>query len=140
MQKQFKILLVEDEKFIAMLMEMELEEGGFTVCRQVATGESAVEAAKAENPHSVFNALANSYVYRALAMFFTAFAFQGGRLKKWIRYLFLIQIVTAVGQAGWSLFGLPTSIFIGTSMIWVVGAPAACILLAILFRQSTPST
>ncbi len=53
MQKPFKILLVEDEKFIAMLMEMELEEAGFTVCRQVATGESAVEAAEEENPHAI---------------------------------------------------------------------------------------
>lgn len=114
---------------------------GAAVLQSLTAGETrGIAMFLPDNPHSVFNALANSYVYMALAMFFTAFAFEGSRLKQWIRYLFLVQIITAVGQAGWSLFGLSTGIFIGTSMIWVIGAPVSFILLAILFKQSKPSS
>jgi hypothetical protein len=89
-----------------------------------------------DNPNGVFNALANSYVYMALAMVFTGFAFAGSRLKAWIRWLFLAQLLTAVGQVGTSMFGLTPTILYITGMIWVVGAPAAFILLAVLFKRN----
>ena len=88
----------------------------------------------ADNPHSMFAALANAYVYMAISMVFLAFAFEGSRLQRAIRWLLLAQIVTAVGQVAWSMFGLSTSVFIVTSLVWVVGAPAAFVLLAFFFR------
>jgi hypothetical protein len=89
-----------------------------------------------DNPNGVFNALANSYVYMALAMVFAGFAFSGSKLKAWIRWLFLAQILTAAGQAGWSMFGLNAAILYATGLVWVVGAPAAFVLLAILFKRT----
>ena len=89
-----------------------------------------------DRPHSVFEALANSYVYMALAMVFSAFAFSGSRLKSWIRWIFLAQILTAAGQVGWSMFGLNAPIFYATSLIWVVGAPVSFVLLAVLFKRN----
>lgn len=88
-----------------------------------------------DNPHSVFKALANSYAYMAVAMVAAGFAFAGSRLKSWVRRLFLAQTLTACGQIGWSMFGLNTGFFIVTSLVWVVGAPAAFVLLAIMFRR-----
>lgn len=90
-----------------------------------------------DNTHSVFNALANTYVYMALSMFFIAFAFSGNGREKWIRIILLIQIITAVCQAGYTMFDLNTGIFIAGSMIWVIGAPASFILLAGWFRAKS---
>ena len=90
-----------------------------------------------DNPNSVFKALANSYVYMALAMLASGFVFGGSKIKNWIRGIFAAQIVTVVGQVGWSMFGLNTAVFTVTSLVWVVGAPVAFVLLAVLFKQHT---
>lgn len=73
-------------------------------------------------------------------MTFTGFVFHGGGLESWIRWIFLAQVLTAFGQVGWSMFGLRTEVFIATSLVWVIGAPAAFFLLAILFRRGFPRT
>jgi len=89
-----------------------------------------------DNPNSIFNALANSYVYLAISMFFTGFIFsRDNNLGKWLRFLLFAQIITAMGQIAYSMFGLNENIFIATSMVWVIGAPAAFILLAIWFKK-----
>lgn len=88
-----------------------------------------------DNPHSVFTALANSYVYMGISMFLAAFVFGRGRLEGWIRGLLLVQAVSAAGQAGYSMFDWPEALFIGTSMVWVAGAPAAFILMGFWFRK-----
>jgi len=93
-----------------------------------------------DNPLSVFNALANSYVYMALAMAFIGFVFQGTKLQQWIRWVLFAQIFTCIGQIGYSMFGMPVGIFIATSMVWVVGAPAVFILLAIWFKKTDGKT
>jgi len=108
------------------------------VRQSLSAGETAgIEMFIPDNPHSIFNALANSYVYMAISMFFAAFIFQGSRLASWIRIIFLLQIISAVGQIGQSMFGWSMSIFIATSMVWVIGSPIAFILIAILFRKDT---
>jgi hypothetical protein len=107
------------------------------VSRSLVGGETMdIAMLLPDRPHSVFEALANSYVYMALGMVFSASAFSGSRLKNSIRWIFMAQILTAVGQVGWSMFGLNTTVFIITSLVWVVGLPVASILLAVLFRQS----
>jgi hypothetical protein len=88
-----------------------------------------------DNLNGIFNALANSYVYMALSMISAGFIFQGGRLERWIRGLFLAQVITAVGQIGHSMFDWSMTIFIASSMVWVIGSPIAFVLLALLFRR-----
>jgi hypothetical protein len=106
------------------------------VSSNLASGETmGIAMLLPDRPHSVFEALANSYIYMALAMVASGFAFSGSRLKNWIRWIFLAQILTAVGQAGWSMFGLPETVFIVTSMIWVIGSPVSFVLLAVLFKR-----
>jgi len=50
MSKTVQILLVEDEVFIAMVLEMELNNEGYNVFKSVATGEEAVTIARKEHP------------------------------------------------------------------------------------------
>lgn len=89
-----------------------------------------------DNSNSVFNALANSYVYMALAMFVAGFVFEKKGLQQWVRWIFFAQILTALGQVGWSMFDLNIYLFYATSMIWVIGAPIAFVLVGILFTRS----
>jgi hypothetical protein len=91
-----------------------------------------------DNLNSIFNALANSYVYLAVSMVFAGFVFRAGGLERWIRLLLWLQVVTAVGQIGRSMFDLNEGVFIATSMVWVVGAPIAFVLMALWIR--TPPT
>ena len=53
MNKDIKILLVEDEIIIAMSLEMELSQGGYRVCKIVSSGEDAVASVKQENPNVI---------------------------------------------------------------------------------------
>jgi hypothetical protein len=108
------------------------------VRQSLATGQTmGIAMLLPDHPHGVFLALANSYVYMGLAMFFAAFVFSGSRLVNWVRWIFLLQFLTALGQVRWTMFDLPMSIFIGTSMAWVVGPPLGFILLAVHFRNSS---
>lgn len=50
MEKNIKILIVEDESLVARWLHMELSAKGFDVCGLVATGEEAIEIAKQEKP------------------------------------------------------------------------------------------
>ncbi len=45
-----RILIVEDEVFLAMGLEMILTKAGYEVCQTVATGEDAVIAVQQESP------------------------------------------------------------------------------------------
>jgi len=45
-----RIMIVEDEIFIALGLEMELKVAGYTVCAVVSTGEEAIAAAARESP------------------------------------------------------------------------------------------
>lgn len=44
------VLIVEDEVFIALSLEQELKNAGFSVCKRVATGEAAINAAAEYHP------------------------------------------------------------------------------------------
>jgi hypothetical protein len=102
----------------------------------LAAGETGgIELFVPDNPHSIFTALSNSYAYMALAMFVVGFIFKNKGIQGWVRWIFFAQILTAVGQVGWTMFDLSTNIFIATSMIWVIGAPLSFILLGILFAR-----
>lgn len=53
MNTTIRILLVEDEVFIAMALQMELKKAGYHICKSVATGEEAIVIAAQENPDVV---------------------------------------------------------------------------------------
>jgi CheY-like chemotaxis protein len=53
MAEKIKILLVEDEFFIAQLLQMNLELSGYEVCAPVSTGEEAIESVAQERPDVV---------------------------------------------------------------------------------------
>lgn len=102
----------------------------------LAAGETnGIEMFIPDNLNSIFNALANSYVYMALSMFFVGFVFSKGRQERWIKGLLLAQMITAVGQVGYSMFDMNMGIFIITSMVWVIGAPVVFILMAFWFKR-----
>ncbi|WP_366924514.1 hypothetical protein MFMK1_001493 [Metallumcola ferriviriculae] len=102
----------------------------------LAAGEThGIEMLIPDNLNSIFNALANSYVYMALSMYFLGFVFSKGRNERWIKGLLLVQVVTAIGQVGYSMFDMNTGIFIATSMVWVIGAPLVFILIAVWFNR-----
>ena len=107
-----------------------------SVRQSLAAGEiSGLEMFIPDNKHSIYNALANSYVYMAISMFFAGFIFNNGKLEKWIKGLLVVQIISAIGQIGYSMIDISEIIFILTSMIWVIGAPATFILIAIWFKR-----
>lgn len=48
-----RVLIVEDEAFVAMWLEMELKQVGLQIIRRVASGETAVDVACDEHPDIV---------------------------------------------------------------------------------------
>ncbi len=50
MERSVKILIVEDEVFIAKCMEIELKLAGYEICDSVRTGEEAIVAADRDKP------------------------------------------------------------------------------------------
>lgn len=50
MKNNLKILLVEDEVIVAMLMKMELHNAGYEIAHHVVTGEEAVASARQNQP------------------------------------------------------------------------------------------
>lgn len=50
MAAPLNLLLVEDEAILALAIERLLTKASYRVCRRVASGEQAIEAAREENP------------------------------------------------------------------------------------------
>jgi CheY-like chemotaxis protein len=48
-----RILIVEDEVMIAMCLELELKQAGYTVCQRAVTGEDAIRIAQQESPDCI---------------------------------------------------------------------------------------
>lgn len=107
-----------------------------SVRQSLAAGEvGGIEMFLPDNPYSVYNSLANSYIYMALSMFFAAFIFRKGKLELWIRGLLMVQIISAIGQTTYSMMDTSGMVFVLTSLVWIVGAPASFILIGIWFRR-----
>jgi hypothetical protein len=87
------------------------------------------------NAHSIFWALTSAYVFMNLAMLFAAPVFAGGKLERWIRWLFLAN----GASAAITLFGIvvdsPMIYLLGSLALWCLIFSAATILLAVLFRR-----
>lgn len=87
-----------------------------------------------DNPTSVFGALATPYVYMGLSMAALAFVFAGPGRERILRWLLLAQIVPAAGQTASAVFGAGDAVLIATGLVWVIGAPAAFVVLARWFH------
>jgi MFS family permease len=91
------------------------------------------------NPHSIFWALASAYVFMNLAMLFAAPVFEGGKLERWIRWLFLANGASAVVTIFGVVVDSPMIYLLGSLVPWCVIFSAATILLAVLFKRSGQS-
>jgi hypothetical protein len=87
------------------------------------------------NPHSVFWALASAYVFMNLAMLFAAPVFAGGKLERWIRWLFLANGASAVITIFGIVVDSPMIYLLGSLVPWCVIFSAATVLLAVLFKR-----
>jgi hypothetical protein len=92
------------------------------------------------NPHSIFWALASAYVFMNLAMLFAAPVFQGGKLERWIRWLFLANGASAVVTIFGVMVDSPAIYLLGSLVPWCVVFSAATILLAVMFKRIRPSS
>jgi hypothetical protein len=90
------------------------------------------------NPHSIFWALASAYVFMNLAMLFAAPVFQGGKLERWIRWLFLANGASAVVTIFGVVVDSPMIFLLGSLVPWCVIFSAATILLAVMFKRIDP--
>jgi len=88
------------------------------------------------NSHSVFWALATSYGYMSLAMLCAAWVFGADRIGRWIRWLFVAVGVTAPLQFVGVLFELGVAAGALPGLVWSLATPAACLLLAVVFRRA----
>jgi hypothetical protein len=89
------------------------------------------------NPHSVFWALASTYILLNLAMLFAAPVFAGGLLERWVRWLFVANGLTAPINVLVIALDSPALYLIASLVPWCVVFTAATGLLAVLFRRSS---
>src|SRR5512143_1447128 len=88
------------------------------------------------NPHSIFWALMVDYVFMNLAMLFAAPVFDGGKLERWIRWLFLANGASAVITILGIVVDSPMIFLLGSLVPWCIIFSAATIVLAVLFRRA----
>jgi hypothetical protein len=89
------------------------------------------------NPHSIFWALASAYVFMNLAMLFAAPVFEGGKLERWIRWLFYANGASAIVTIFGVVVDSPPIYLLGSLVPWCVVFSLATILLAVLFRRAS---
>lgn len=91
------------------------------------------------NPHSIFWALMSDYVFMNLAMLFAAPVFGGGKLERWIRWLFLANGASAII----TIFGIvvdnPLIFLLGSLVPWCIVFSLATAFVAALFRRIEPT-
>ena len=88
------------------------------------------------NSHSIFWALASSYAFMNLAMLFAAPVFDGGRLERAIRWLFVANGVSVVVTIFGVIADSPPIYLLGSLVPWCVIFSLATLLLAALFRRA----
>jgi len=87
------------------------------------------------NLHSVFFALETiGYSFLSLATLFVIPVFSGGRLERWIQWLFIVSGAIGILGAIVAPFDQPMLIFVGLG-IWSLTFPIATILVSIFFGK-----
>ena len=91
------------------------------------------------NPHSIFWAFMADYVFMNLAMLFAAPVFGGGKLERWIRWLFLANGASAVITILGIVVDSPMIFLLGSLVPWCIIFSLATVLVAALFRRIEPT-
>jgi len=91
------------------------------------------------NPHSIFWALMSDYVFMNLAMLFATPVFGGGKLERWIRWLFLANGASAVITIFGIVVDSPLIFLLGSLVPWCIIFSLATALVAALFRRIEPT-
>jgi len=87
------------------------------------------------NPHSVTGAIEGiGYGFMGLAALFAGLAFEGGRLKRWIRRLFIVNGLSGIGSLFLGATGIVMGLWVALG-VWVITFPAATILTAVFFKR-----
>lgn len=89
----------------------------------------------AVSPHSIANALEGiGYGFMGLATLFAGLAFAGGRLERWVRWLFVANgVASSVGVFLGGLGFMPATWL--ALVVWCVTFPLGTALIAVLFRR-----
>ncbi|NTU83971.1 MAG: hypothetical protein HGA45_32135 [Chloroflexales bacterium] len=88
------------------------------------------------NFHSVFFALETlGYTFLSLATLFVSQVFSGGKLERWIRWLFIVSGAVGIFGVLVAPFDQPYLIFAGLGL-WSLAFPISTILLSIFFRRA----
>ena len=89
----------------------------------------------ATSPHSIANTLEGiGYGFMGLATLFVAPAFTGGRLERWIRWLFLANGVASSVGVFLGGMGIMAATWVALA-VWCVAFPLGVALVAVLFRR-----
>ncbi len=89
------------------------------------------------NPHSVAWGLDHfAWALLGVALLLMAWAFEGDRLKRWIRWLFVLNGLGNIALI--FAFALELEVLtLGVAFLsWVIGLPVAAVLVALMFRSS----
>jgi hypothetical protein len=92
------------------------------------------------NSHSIFWALASAYAFMNLAMLFAGQVFDGGRLERWIRWLFFANGATVVVTIFGVVVDSPPIYLLGSLVPWCVVFSLATALLAVLFKRTASTS
>ena len=92
------------------------------------------------NPHSIFWALMSDYVFMNLAMLFAAPVFEGGKLERWIRWLFLANGASAVITIFGIVVDSPMIFLLGSLVPWCIIFSLATALVAVPFKRIDATT
>jgi hypothetical protein len=93
------------------------------------------------NPRSIAWGL-NHYAWSLLgaALLLMAWVFEGGRLRRWIRRLFILNGVANIAVVFAFIFDIQ-ALTLGVAFVsWVIGLPTAAVLVALMFRNSQTVT
>ncbi len=92
------------------------------------------------NSHSIFWALASAYAFMNLAMLFAAPIFGGGRLERWIRWLFIANGASVVATIFGVVVDSPVIYLLGSLVPWCIIFSLATALVAMLFKRIERTT
>jgi hypothetical protein len=88
------------------------------------------------NPHSIFWALAYTYIFMNLAMLLTAPVFAGNPLERRIRMLFILNGASGLLTLGSAFLDSPPFYLLGSVIFWCPVFTAATVSAATLFRRT----
>ena len=89
------------------------------------------------SPHSITNTIEGmGYGYMGLAVIFVSQIFSGDKLKRWIRWLFIVNGMAGITGVILGGLGVMTATMVSLAL-WCLTFPAGTAMLAILFKRTS---